>query len=210
MHLGSRHQLAGQRRRQRAIGDILGDKLKSELFSELELYEKEKKREVEVTKPIRRKPVNSKLNGKSKIKRPKSPQTANEEEDDSTQIKTDPRTMLMMCRDRVRKKNLHDKMVRDRLEQEKKMKKDRAVEDNAKAEIKAAEAKKRLIIRERRKKEREAEELNDLILRLPNSIDATNLTRLLNPEFQPKYVYEKACNKSDELRVRSLMAKMDL
>ena len=97
--------------------------------------------------------------------------------------------MSMMCRDRVKKKNLHDKMLRDRLEQEKKMKKDRAVEDNAKAEIKAAEAKKRLIVRERRKKEREAEELNDLILRLPNSIDATNLTRLLNPEFQPKYVY---------------------
>ena len=61
-----------------------------------------------------------------------------------------------------------------------------------------------------RVEEREAEELNDLILRLPNSIDATNLTRLLNPEFQPKYVYKKACNKNDELRVRSLMAKMDL
>ena len=90
------------------------------------------------------------------------------------------------------------------------MKKDRAVEDNVKAEMKAAEAKKRVKDRERRKKEREAEELNDLILRLPNSIDATNLTRLLNPEFQPKYVYEKACNKDDELRVRSLMAKMDL
>ena len=139
MHLGSRHQLAGQRRRQRAIGDILGDKLKSELFSELALYEKDKKREVEVTKPIRRKPVNSrKRNGKSKSKRPKSPQTPGVEEIDSTKIKIDPITMSMMCRDRVKKKKLHDKMVRERLEQEEKMKKDRAVEDNVKAEMKAA------------------------------------------------------------------------
>ena len=50
--------------------------------------------------------------------------------------KIDPITMSMMCRDRVRKKKLHDKMVRDRLEQEEKMKKDRIVEDIARAEKK--------------------------------------------------------------------------
>ena len=39
MHLGARHQLAAQRRRQLAVGDILGEQLKSELFSELDIYE---------------------------------------------------------------------------------------------------------------------------------------------------------------------------
>ena len=39
MHLGARHQLAAQRRRQLAVGDILGAQLKSELFSELDIYE---------------------------------------------------------------------------------------------------------------------------------------------------------------------------
>ena len=90
MHLGSRHQLAGQRRRQRAIGDILGDKLKSELFSELELYEKANKREAGVSKPLRQKPVNSRrrrVKSKSRSKRSKSPQTPSGEENDSTKEK---------------------------------------------------------------------------------------------------------------------------
>ena len=39
MHLGARHQLAAQQRRQLAVGDILGEQLKSELFSELDIYE---------------------------------------------------------------------------------------------------------------------------------------------------------------------------
>ena len=39
-HLGDRHELARQRRRQRAVGNILGDELKSEIFAELIEYEK--------------------------------------------------------------------------------------------------------------------------------------------------------------------------
>ena len=42
MHLGARHQLAAQRRRQLAVGDILGEQLKSELDSKPWLKKEEK------------------------------------------------------------------------------------------------------------------------------------------------------------------------
>ena len=58
----------------------------------------------------------------------------------------------------------------------------------------------------RRRKEIAEEELSDLILRIPSSVEATNMTRLLDPAFQPEFAYNKACTKEDEERVWSLMS----
>ena len=66
-------------------------------------------------------------------------------------------------------------------------------------------AKERIRARARRRKEIAEEELSDLILRIPSSVEATNMTRMLDPAFQPKFAYNKACTKEDEERVWSLM-----
>ena len=124
--------------------------------------------------------------------------------------KIDPITMSIMCQERVSKKIFQEKKEKEKLLHDKKAKEERMEIDNIKAKQKASEAKRRVIRRRRRQKEEYAEELNNLILKLPNSVDATNLTRLLNPEFQPKYVYNKACVSEDEKRVQAIMSKMDL
>ena len=110
----------------------------------------------------------------------------------------------------IRLKMLQEKKEKEKLLHDKELKEERTEIDNIKAKQKASEAKRRVIRRRRRQKEEYAEELNNLILKLPNSVDATNLTRLLNPEFQPKYVYDKACLSEDEKRVQTIMARMDL
>ena len=118
--------------------------------------------------------------------------------------------MSMMCQERVRKKILKEKMEQEKILNEKKLKKERVTIDQRKGKKKAAESKRRIISRRRRKKQQEAEELNNLILKIPNSVEATNLTRLLNPEFQPQLVFNKACLDEDEERVRTIMSNIGL
>ena len=231
MHLGARHQLAAQRRRQLAVGDILGEQLKSELFSELDIYEEavEKEKQDAYDKRMYERALNGlsppkKKAVKKKKKKSKkgytnnnnnSPTSEDEEQDDVRRKKVvrekiDPITMAMMCQERVRKKILKEKMEQEKILNEKKLKEERVTIDKRKGRKKAAEAKRRIISRRRRKKQQEAEELNNLILKIPNSVEATNLTRLLNPEFQPQLVFNKACLDEDEERVRTIMSNIDL
>ncbi len=234
MHLGARHQLAAQRRRQQAVGDILGEHLKLELFSELNIYEQavQKEKEVAYNKLRHERKLksivgnntavnSSKKKSRNKKKKKKASPAyklsySDDDNDDDgskrkpVREKIDPITMSIMCQERVRKKILQEKEEKEKLLHQKELKEERMEIDNIKAKQKASEAKRRVIRRRRRQKEEYAEELNNLILKLPNSVDATNLTRLLNPEFQPKYVYDKACLSEDEKRVQTIMARMDL
>ena len=67
------------------------------------------------------------------------------------------------------------------------------------------EAQARILRRVKRQKEAAEEELSDLILRLPSSVEATNLTRLLDPEYQPKFVFKKSCGNEENKRLQELL-----
>lgn len=222
MHLGSRHELARQRRREKAVGSILGDELREELFGELHAYERaiaEHRRERGMLREISRTERLKKQRNKQIIKSTKKyknqrdtpmPESIVDLENEKAAVPeksgvpSDPALARALCARRVAARTkLEREKVALKHEEEKSLK---ALEVSDFGKKAMFHAKERIRLRARRRKEIAEEELSDLILRIPSSVEATNMTRLLDPAFQPEFAYNKACTKEDEERVWSLMS----
>ena len=211
-HLGNRHELARQRRRQRAVGDILGEELKGEIFAELIEYERaiaEQRRKDHKIQMLKNK-MNERMNSQIKMRRKREQQQKEAEEmeerenrrekqrDSRRRKKVSPDELRQQCRRRVAKRAQEER--EKRLAKQKDSRPSEAEKRSAKQAMK--EAQERILKRGKRQKEAAEEELSDLILRLPSSVEATNLTRLLDPEYQPKFVFQKSCGDEENKRLQ--------
>ena len=114
----------------------------------------------------------------------------------------DPEAFAAECRERslARKKRLRrEQKEKQRLEAARRQR-------NAQAEQVGAEAaKRRLISRRRKMREKQEIAVDAMALHIPSAVQATNFVRLLSPRFEGRYEYDKDLLPHEEERIRKIM-----